>query len=126
MGAAVVTAPINGKPTPAKPLDPRTDVARAVWEAQSIDGDPAFSELTEDQREDLAAYAEAHIAAHAQWLDQHGFRIIAPGAVPRPTSEPEALAMVQAAKAFFDAQKRRGKLMAGAVPKKLILPPGVH
>lgn len=108
----------------ASPPDPKTDVARRVWEAQAEPGDPAWDDIEPDEQAMLSDMAEAHIVAHAQWLSDHGFRILSADAVARPQSEPEALAMVQAAKDFFDAQNRKRKLAGGT--KKLILPPGTH
>jgi len=66
------------------------------------------------------------IGAHMAWLDARGFRLLPPGAVPRPKSEDEAMAMLKASKDWFDAKKRKGGLVGGVAPRKLILPPGTH
>ena len=120
-----MSTPVNGHGTPQP--DPATDVARAVWTANMDDGDLPWGELTEEERQHLTEWAQGYLAGHVAWLAENGFEIVPAGAVRRPKSEPEAMGMLQAAKDFFDGQKRKGKLM-GQVPsaKKLILPPGVH
>jgi len=119
---------INGKSASSgAPPDPRRPVAEAVYTAMMDEGDPPFAEVEPEDLADILKLTENYLNAHLNFLSANGFRILPPGAVPKPTSEPEAMAMLQAAKAFFDGQKRKGKLMAGAVGKpKLILPPGMH
>lgn len=118
-----MTAPLNGTPAAAPRLDPKGDIAQAVYLLNWEPGDTPWEGLEDDLRADLVTYAEQHVSEHVKWLAARGFRIVAPNAVLRPQSEQEALAMVQAAKDFFDAQRRKGKLMAA--PKKLIIP-GAH
>lgn len=123
--------PINGTPAPANdapaPPDPRHLVAEAVYTAMMDEGDPPFSDLDAEDAADMLVVTENYLTAHLNFLTANGFRIVPAGAVPRPQSEPEAMAMLQAAKGWFDAAKRKGKLLAGATAKpKLILPPGVH
>jgi hypothetical protein len=120
-----LTADLNGKRTLPPTSDPREDIAQAVQEALREDDEPTWEELTEEDREDEVYLADAYITAHAGWLAQHGWRVIPPGSIPKPSNDAEAMAMVNAAKAFFDAQKRRGKLVGSvAQPTSLILPKG--
>jgi len=119
-----VTAPLNGTHLgSAPPEEPRVSVARAVYEANAEDGDAPWPELDDEERQSLTDWAEAYLSAHIGWLETHGFRLLPPGAVPRPQSEAEAMAMLKASKGWFDAQKRKPGLV-GAVAPKLILPPG--
>lgn len=117
---------VNGQPVTDTPPDPRLEIARAVQAATAEDLDPPWDALTDDERAGELWIAEHYIAAHLSWLTTHGFKVIPPGATPVPKTDAEAMAMVRASKAYFDAQKRRGKLMASAAPKKLILPKGMH
>lgn len=104
-----------------------TEVAEAVYSAMLDEGDEPWPDLTDEERELLAKHAELHIAAHIIAMQSRGMRMLPPGSIPKPASEPEAMAMVKAAKAFFDGQKRKPGLLAGTVRKpKLILPPGMH
>ena len=120
-----MTAPLNGHkvPEPAEPLDPRPVVAGAMHAALADEGE-TFDSLADDERQDFLDLAEHAVASHTAWLLSQGFKIVPPGATPIPKTQEEAMGMVQAAKAFFDAQKRRGKLMDGAVSRKVILPKG--
>lgn len=117
---------LNGHPALEAPpaLNPAGEVARAVYDALWEDGDETFEQLSESDRTDLVYLAEHYIAAHLAFLGAHGWKVIPPGSVPVPKSEPEAMAMVRAAKAFLDAHKRKGSLLA--TPKKLILPGRVN
>lgn len=121
-----MTEHLNGKPdAPAASVDPSEDVASAVLEAMRDDGDPTWDELTQADRDSELYLAQHYIIAHVQWLGERGFQILPPGAIPSPKSDDEAMAMVRIAKAYFDGQKRRGKLVSGTSPKPgLILPPG--
>lgn len=101
---------------------PKDDIARGLYAALAQDGDTAWDELAAAERESLADYAELALALHVEWLASRGFKIIPPGATPIPKSEAEALAMVQAAKGFFDAHKRKGKLVSTAATPRLIVP----
>lgn len=116
---------LNGTHINAPP-DPRTHIAEAVYNAMADEGDPPFSELEGEDLADLLTITENYLTAHLNFLSANGFRVVPPGATPVPKTEAEAMGMVQAAKAFFDSQKRRGKLMAGGVKPKLILPRGAH
>lgn len=122
--------PVNGHPiptTPPAPPDPREQVARAVYAFNAEDGDAAFDDLDPAERQVLIDYAEAHITAHIALMAANGVRILPPGATLRPTCAEEALAMVQAAREFHDAKKRKSRLITGAAGgKKLILPKGMH
>ncbi len=116
---------INGQSLTPELPDPRKAVAEAVYTAMMDEGDPPFAELDAEDMTDLLELTENYLNAHLNFLSANGFKIIPPGAISKPTSEPEALAMVKAAKAFFDSQKRKGGLLAGTVRKpQLILPPG--
>jgi hypothetical protein len=117
---------INGHGAKPPPEEPAAEIARWVYEANLEEGDAAWADLSDPNREALTDYARVYIGAHVQWLSQTGYRIISPDAVERPTSQEQALAMVQVAKEFFDAQKRKGKLVGAVAPTKLILPKGVH
>lgn len=116
---------INGHALPAQPVppDPRPAIAEAVYTIMMDEGDPPFSDLDAEDRKDILAITEHYINAHIGWLSQQGFRLLPPGVTPLPKSPEEALAMVQAAKAYADSQKRKSKLFGGA-SKKLILPKG--
>ncbi|RAK51202.1 hypothetical protein [Phenylobacterium soli] len=112
---------INGH-APSRPLaNPALDIAERLYTSGIEEGDALWSDLTDEEREALIEFAAEHIAAHAQWLRDNGFRIIPTDAVPVPASEAEAFAMLKAAKGYFDASKRKGQLM-GSAPKKLIIP----
>lgn len=120
-----MTAPINGHaPEPEASETPPLAVARAVYTNGVEDGDTAFDELDAEDREALIAYADEHIQAHMAHLAASGFRLLPPGAMLRPHSKDEALAMLQASKDFFDAQKRKPGLVGSVAPRKLILPKG--
>ena len=106
---------VNGSP----PEELKVTVAREVWTANLQSDDLDFEELEPSEQELLADHAEAHISAHLRWLEERGFRLLPPNATIRPTTEPEAMAMLQACKAFFDGQRRKGGLM-GTAPRKLI------
>lgn len=116
---------LNGTVLDPELPDPRKAVAEAVYTAMMDEGDPPFAELDPEDMADLLDLTANYLNAHLNFLHANGFRMVPPGAIVKPSSEPEALAMVKAAKAFFDAQKRRGGLLAGTVRKpQLILPPG--
>lgn len=119
-----MTAPLNGHPVAAPVLDPKSDVAGLVFAALAEDGE-TFAALPPLEQDEFLNIAEHYIAAHMAWLGANGFRVLPPNATIRPTSEAEAMAMLQAAKDFFDAAKRKGGLLGSVVPKKLIIP-GVH
>lgn len=119
----MTAAPINGHGAPAE-IDPAREVARGLHASQIEDGDTPFDEMDEETQSELTEYCRIAIALHVQWLVDRGFRIVPPNATPIPKTQEEALAMVQAAKGFFDAQKRKGSLMSGAVGRKVILPKG--
>jgi hypothetical protein len=120
----MTSAPLNGH---GSPPDPNSAVARTVYEANLADGDQAWCALTDDERGMLADYAGEYVMAHIAWLTATGHRLVRPGAILKPTSEPEAMAMVKAAKDFLDGMMRKGQLMGAPMAgKKLILPPGVH
>lgn len=117
---------INGRPS-ISDAGPAPDVAREVYTEGMEDGDAAWGELADHERQSLIEFAEEYIGRHVAWLAAQGFRLLPPGMTLNPATEAEAMAMLQACKAFFDAQKRKGKLMAsGPAPRKLILPPGAH
>lgn len=117
--------PVNGHgPPPPEPLS--IAIARAVWTANMGEGDAPWDQLTPDEQEYLGAHAEGYIAAHMALLQANGFRILPPGAFPRPKSDEEAAAMLLAVKAYREAKKRKGGLVGSVAPKKLILPPGMH
>jgi hypothetical protein len=99
-------------------------VARTVWDADFEEGDTPFDDLSPDDKAAMIGCADDHVTAHITWLQANGFRLLMPGALPRPHSEAEALAMVQAAKDWFDAKKRKPGLLGGIAPKRLFLPPG--
>lgn len=120
-------APINGHaPEPEAPELAPLAVARAVYTAGIQDGDAAFDDLDAEDREALISYADEHIQAHMAHLAASGFRLVPPGATTRPQSKDEAMAMLQASKDFFDAQKRKPGLVGSVAPRKLILPKGAH
>lgn len=107
------------------PADPAEEIARIVQEALRGDtNDIPWADLCEADRQGEVFIAEHYLAAHLQWLAEHGFKVVPPGAVLMPKSDDEAMAMVKAAKAYFDAKKRKGQLVNTAAPRKLILPPG--
>jgi hypothetical protein len=115
---------LNGKSVASgpRPPDPRQTVAEAMFLALADEG-AAFADAHEDERQDYLNLAEHAIAAHVAFMASQGVRVIPPGSVCTPQTEEEAMAMVRIAKAFFDAQKRRGKLLeSGPRPKGLILP----
>jgi hypothetical protein len=118
---------LNGTSAPTAPPDPRETVAEAVYTAMMDEGDPPYAELEPEDRADILHLTGNYLTAHLNFLNANGFRIVPLGAVLTPHTEAEALAMVKAAKDYFDAAKRKGKLMGAAVEKpKLILPPGMH
>lgn len=121
-----MSAPLNGKRT-APPASPADQIARNVQEAlrEGCD-DLAWDDLTEEEREGEVFLAEHYMAAHAQWLSESGFKIIPPGATPVPKTDDEAMAMVRAAKSYFDGKKRKGGLVSTVGAQKLILPKGAH
>lgn len=117
---------LNGHPaleaTPAP--NPAVEVARAVCDALWEDGDTIWDHLSDEDRLNTYYLAEHYIAAHLAFLGARGWKVIPPGGIPFPTSDPEAMAMVRAAKTFIDAHKRKGSLLA--TPKNLILPGRVN
>lgn len=119
-----MTAPLNGHTPPAP--DPVADVAQAVTAALRAEApdSPAWADLTDEDQAAELYLAQHYLAAHSAWLKANGFRIVPPGSVLRPATEQEAMMMVQGAKAFLDGQKRKGKLMDGAVSRKVIVPKG--
>lgn len=106
--------------------DVTAEIAHSVYDALLEDGDSPWAELTDDERSMLEMNASLYIMAHITAMGMRGLRLIPAGAVPRPHSEQEALAMIQAAKDWFDAQKRKGKLMTGATGGKKLILPGMH
>lgn len=106
--------------------EPAPAVARGIYESQAEDGDRPFDDLGAEERQDLIDYCGIAIGLHAQWLSEKGFRIVPPGDVPRPKTDEEAAAMVQAVKVYQAAKARKGGLVGSVAPKKLILPPGTH
>lgn len=115
---------LNGKRAPDAPPDPRLPIAEAVYTVMTDEGDPSFADLNDEDRDDLLTLTGNYIAAHVNFLKINGYRLIPPGVTPIPTSPEEALAMVQAASRFLEAQKRKPKLL-GSGKRKLILPPGL-
>lgn len=113
--------PVTPEPAP----DPAAVVAECVYRANLMEGDGSWEDLTAEEREALTDCARDHIAAHIAWLGSVGFRVLPLNAVPKPQSEAEAFAMLQAAKAWFDGNKRKAKLL-GSAPKKLIVPGRAH
>lgn len=113
----------NGKRLSPEPVPPHYTVAERVYDRCMEEGDTPWAELPADQQEAVVEYAAMILSAHVELLMEQGFKIVPPGAAPIPKSQDEALAMVQAAKAFFDGQRRKGKLMVEAQPT-LIVPPG--
>lgn len=106
--------------------DPAEDIAKVVQEAlRDGSDDPAWPDLTDEQRQDEVYLAQHYLLAHINWLGQRGFKVIPPGAVPVPKTDDEAMALVQTAKAYFDGKKRKGQLVNTVAPRKLILP-GAH
>ncbi len=97
--------------------DLANDVATAILSALSGD----FVEVV-DEEEHRGALLAAHaaIAAHAQWLENNGFRTIPVGAVAIPQSDEEAAAMMTAVKAYGERKRRKVQLLS---TPKLILPP---
>lgn len=118
-----MNAPLAAGPPPP----PHEVIARLVYERAMEDGDIPWPDLPPEDREHLAEYARDILHAHIELLTVQGFKLVPPGAAPIPKTQEEAMAMIQAAKGFFDAQKRKGKLMNAAAPEpKLILPKGFH
>lgn len=113
----------NGAHVPEDP--PHLVVARRVYETCFEDGDKPWDELEAEQAEDITDYVRMIIVEHIRFLVERGFKVVPPGAAPIPQTQDEAMAMLQAAKGFFDGQKRQGKLMATAARPKFLVPPGV-
>lgn len=112
---------INGHaPEPPVLPEPKCAVARWVYEAGIEDGDLAWDELPDDDREALENYALDYLSAHMSWLAKHGFKIIPPGSVLRPKSDEEAAMMTEAVRLYRAAKSRKSGLLAGE--RKLIIP----
>lgn len=119
--------PINGTNLGAgASQDPAEAVAEMVYMQSFEEGDEAWADLAEDDRENLVELARLHVAAHLTWITAQGIRMVPPGAMLRPKSEAEAMAMLQASKDFFDGQKRKGKLMGEGPAKRKLIIPGAH
>jgi hypothetical protein len=122
-----MTAALNGHSVTATPEpEPAYVVARGLYESQFSDGDTPWTDLPAADVEDMVAYCRIAIGLHLEFLDRKGFRVVPPATLLKPTTEEEAMGMVRLAKNFLDGLKRKGKLMGGVTPGKLILPPGVH
>jgi hypothetical protein len=103
-----MTAANGAQPTLATDDEtPPMAVARAVYAADMEVGDILFDDLADDERSALISYADDYLTVYTAWLKNHGFRLIPPGAIVRPTCDEEANAMLHSV-------------------KKLILPPGTH
>lgn len=114
---------LNGHPVTPQPEEPALAVARGLYASQFEEGDTPWDDLDGATREDLVEYSRIAIAHHVAWLNAQGFRLLPPKTLLKPTTEDEAMGMVQLAKQFLDASRRKGKLM-GQPGRKLILPPG--
>lgn len=107
--------------SPPEPPNPKLDVARAVFSTLADEGE-TWDALTEDDQAEFLNIADHYLSAHSAWLISHGFRVIPPGAAMRPKTEAEAMGMLQAAKDFLTAAKRKpGLLTTGP---RLIVPKG--
>lgn len=103
-------------------LDVVGAVARALHQALSEDGAPAWDDLPEDDRAGLLESASVAIDIHNAVLSAAGFKLIPPGTISAPQSDAEANAMIAAGTTYFQAKSRK-KLLVGA-PAKIIMPPG--
>lgn len=119
--------PVNGTPVGPSPTeDPAREIAEAVYQLSFEEGDEAWGDLADDDRDNLTELARYYIAAHLTWMTAQGIRTVPPGATLRPKTEAEAMAMLQAAKDWFDAQKRKGKLIGEGPAKRKLILPGMH
>lgn len=112
---------LNGQTVgaPPDPPNPKLDVARAVFATLADDGE-TWDDLSEGEQAEFLNIADHYLSAHSAWLISHGFRVIPPGAAMRPKTEAEAMGMLQAAKEFLTAAKRKpGLLTTGP---RLIVP----
>jgi DNA-binding transcriptional LysR family regulator len=98
--------------------DLANDVALAI--VRALTGEFIEEPLDEEEMRGATLAAHAAIAAHAQWLENNGFRTVPAGAVAIPQSDEEAAAMMTAVKAYGERKKRKVQLLS---TPKLILPP---
>jgi len=119
---------INGHATSAMPIpsDPARDVAQNRYAADFADGDTPWADLSDDEREALTSLASDYLEAHLRWLVASGFKVVPPGSIANPANDDEAMAMVKAAKAYFDGKKRKGRLVSSGPRPKLIVPGRPH
>lgn len=111
--------PLNGKLSPLP--DPSPIIAEVVYTAMMDEGDAAFRDLNPEDRESFQAITQQYLTAHLNYLTAHGYRVMPPGIIPLPKSVEEALAMIQAAQTWLDANKRKTNLI-GFGKKKIVLP----
>lgn len=120
--------PINGHsltPEPDRLPEPKSVIARQVWDAGFMDGDLTWDDLDDEQRGALENLASDYIACHMRFLSEHGFRLIPPNTVLRPKSDEEAAMMTEAVRLYRAAKTRKGGLVGSTAPK-LIIPKGTH
>lgn len=109
--------------------DPNDSAERAVAIAMftatgdETDGAREFDALPQEDRDNMLAVATAGMAAHLDWLTEHGFRIAPPGTMLRPKTEDDAKAMMLAARDFLAKPKGKKALIASP---GLILPGRAH
>jgi hypothetical protein len=118
--------PLNGHAIgqPSTLPEPAAVIAERLYGAQADDGDTPWLELEPEEREGFTDTVRLAISLHMGFLNEHGFKIVPPGAVLRPKSDEEAAMMAEAVRLYGEAKKRKGGLLTGE--RKLILPKGAH